>query len=168
VPGADRVAAALRRAHPDLVYLNTGRTAATIDTVRTTQLRTVLDFQPDLVHITCGGNDLFLPDTGLDAVETNLDDLFGAVRACGARLSTLTLADAYPDRLREYRPRFAAFAGIVRRVAARHDAVLTELWDHPARLRPNWLSADRIHLTMAGHAVVAAEVIRALGRFAAE
>lgn len=167
-PWADRVAGALRVAHPELEYLNTGRATATIAQVREGQLQRVLDFAPDLVHINCGGNDLFAPEQDLDAVEDALDRLFADVRASGARLSTFTLADAYPDRLREFRSRFAAFAGIVRRVSARHDAIMAELWEHPARLRQDWLSADRIHLTMAGHAVVATEMIRVLGRSAAE
>ncbi|NNH69203.1 SGNH/GDSL hydrolase family protein [Nocardia uniformis] len=160
----DRLARALRSAHPDLEYLNTGVMGATIAQVRDTQLRQVLEFAPDLVHISCGGNDLFLPDADLARVESDLDELCAALAADGARLSMFTLADAFFDRLRSLRPRFVAFADIVRRVAGRHDAILTEFWEHPARLREDWLSADRIHLTMAGQAVVAAELLKSLGR----
>lgn len=162
----DRLARALRSAHPDLAYLNTGVMGATIPQVHDTQLSRVLDFGPDLVHLSCGGNDLFAPDADLATVEQNLDDLCAALTASGAQLSLFTLADAFTDRLRSLRPRFVAFADITRRVAARHNAVLTEFWDHPARLRRDWLSADRIHLTMAGQAVVATELTKSLARHA--
>ena len=162
VPWADRLAATLTAVHPDLAYINTGKIGATIGQVHDEQLRAVLDFGTDLVHVSCGGNDLFLHDADLLEVERGLDELCAAATADGARLSMFTLADAFTGRLRPFRPRFVEYAAIVRRVAARHDAILTELWDHPARLRRNWLSADHIHLTMAGHAVVATEVTRSL------
>ncbi len=38
--------------------------------------------------------------------------------------------------------------------ATRYDAVLVELRDHPLRLRPDVMSADLIHFTMSGHAVL--------------
>ncbi|WP_020104869.1 SGNH/GDSL hydrolase family protein [Nocardia sp. 348MFTsu5.1] len=165
VPWSDRLAATMKSVHPDLAYINTGKIGATIGQVHDEQLRAVLDFRPDLVHVSCGGNDLFLHDTDLVSVERDLDDLCAAVAADGAQLSMFTLADAFTGHLRPLRPTFMAFADIVRRVAADHDAILTEFWDHPARLRRNWLSADHIHLTMAGHAVVATEVTKSLAAF---
>ncbi|AYF75724.1 SGNH/GDSL hydrolase family protein [Nocardia yunnanensis] len=167
VPWADRVARWLLAAHPRTDYLNTGRTGALLSEVLATQLPALDAFAPDLVHISCGGNDLLLRDAALPAVEAALDELCGRVAATGARLSLFTLTDSFTGRMAPLRPRFAEFADAVRRVAHRHDAILTEFWDHPARLRPGWLSADLIHLTMAGHAVVAADITRNLARHAA-
>ncbi|MCX4093917.1 SGNH/GDSL hydrolase family protein [Nocardia sp. alder85J] len=164
VSWADRVARGLRAAHPATAYLNTGRMGAVIAEVREQQLGDLTAFRPDLVHICCGGNDLFLRGVDPAKVEADLDDLCERVAATGARLSMFTLADAFTGRMAPLRPLFAGFAEAVRRTAQRHDAVLTEFWDHPARLRESWLSADRVHLTMAGHAVVAAEVARSLAR----
>lgn len=164
VPWADRLAATMTATHPDFAYLNTGKIGATIGQVRAEQARSALDFEPDLVHISCGGNDLFLFDADPRSVERDLEELCTTIATSGAQLSMFTLADAFTGRLRALRPRFIAFAEVVRRVAARHDAILTDLWDHPARFRQNWLSQDHIHLTMAGHAVVASEVIRSLAQ----
>ncbi|WP_307188374.1 SGNH/GDSL hydrolase family protein [Nocardia acidivorans] len=166
LPWPDRLARWLRAAHPDTDYLNTGRMGATIPEVRAEQLAALGDFRPDLVHVTCGGNDLMRRDADIVAVERDLDALCERVAATGARLSMFTLADAFTGPLLPLRPRFAAFAESVRRVAARHDAILTEFWSHPARLRQDWLSADHIHLTMAGQAVVAAELAKSLARHA--
>ncbi|WP_306361915.1 SGNH/GDSL hydrolase family protein [Nocardia sp. CC227C] len=164
LPWPERLARALRAAHPEAEYLNTGVMGATIREVRDGQLRRVLDFGPDLVHVSCGGNDLFRPDADPATMESDLDELCAALAATGARLSLFTLADAFTGRLRPLRPRFAAFTEITRRVAARHGAIVTEFWEHPARLRPDWLSADRIHLTMAGQAVVATEIATTFAR----
>lgn len=164
VSWADRLGRWLRTAHPDAAYLNTGVVGAVIADVRARQLPTLEQFGPDLVMVTCGGNDLFLRDARPLTVEADLDDLCASVAATGARLALFTLADAHVGRFAPLRPRFADFAQSVRRIAHRRDAILTEFWDHPARLRPDWLSADQIHLTMAGHAVVAAELAKSLAR----
>ncbi|WP_067538622.1 SGNH/GDSL hydrolase family protein [Nocardia crassostreae] len=160
IPWGHRLARWLTAAHPDAVYHNTGRMGATIPEVAAEQFAPLVDFQPDLVHVTCGGNDLFRKNADLALVERDLDELCAAVAATGARLSLFTLADASTGPLLPLRPLFEAFTGSVRRVAARHDAILTEFWYHPARLRPDWLRADRIHLTMAGQAAVAAEMAK--------
>ncbi|MFI7666028.1 SGNH/GDSL hydrolase family protein [Nocardia sp. NPDC049526] len=163
---ADRVAAVLTAANPALAYLNTGRIGATSAQVRADQLPRVLEFAPDLVHISCGGNDLFTPGGNLDELRTNLDAIFGTLARSGAQMSTFTLADVWEaERMAPMRPmrdRMAALNDITRELATRYDAVLVELWDHPLRLRPDVMSADLIHFTMSGHAVVATEMVRAL------
>ncbi|MEE2032434.1 SGNH/GDSL hydrolase family protein [Rhodococcus chondri] len=162
-PWADRVAAALRTVHPDLDYLNTGRMGATSGRVVETQLSTVLEFGPDLIHITCGSNDLWSPEADLRRTADNLELLFSAAYDSGATVTTLTLADAFvgEDMLR-MRDGVIAVNELVRNLAAKYGAVLLDLWNHPLRLRPELLSADRIHFTMNGHAVLASEMVRAL------
>nr|WP_067822547.1 SGNH/GDSL hydrolase family protein [Nocardia inohanensis] len=166
LPWADRVAHLLAAAHPGTAYLNTGKVGALIEQVRTEQLGALREFEPDLVHISCGGNDLFRRGANLASVERELDELCARAAGTGARLSMFTLADAFRGKLVPLRPLFEGFAGVVRRVATRHDAILTEFWAHPAGQRPDWLSADQIHLTMAGHAVVATEIVKTLAQHA--
>lgn len=163
---ADRLAAVLRAVRPGLAYLNTGRIGATTTQVRDEQLQRVLDFEPDLVHVSCGGNDLFLPGGDVDEMRANLDGLFAAVSRGGAQVSTFTLADVWDvERMAPMRPmreRMAVLNDIIREVADRYDAVLVDFWEHPLRLRPQLMSADLIHFTTSGHAVVATEMVRAL------
>lgn len=167
-PWADRVAAALKPTQPDLAYLNTGRMGATSAQVLDEQLQTVLDFGPDLVHITFGANDLWMPDADADAMAHNLETAFGAVHRSGAQISTLALADVFVGRrMQPMRERIAHLNYVTRTLAARYDAVLVDMWEHPLRLRPDLMSADRIHFAMSGHAVLATEVIRALHERAA-
>ncbi|WP_037176065.1 SGNH/GDSL hydrolase family protein [Rhodococcus sp. UNC363MFTsu5.1] len=160
---ADRVAAGLKAARPDVSYLNTGRMGATSAQVLDEQLQTVLDFEPDLVHITFGGNDLWLPDADLDAMARNLETAFAAVQRSGAQISTIALADVFIDRrMQPMRDRISHLNDVTRGLAAKYDAVLVDLWEHPLRLRPDLMSADQIHFTMSGYAVVASEMVRAL------
>lgn len=163
---ADRVAAVLAEARPGLAYLNTGRIGATSDQVLAEQLPAVLEFRPDLVHLTCGGNDLFLAGGDLTQLRTNLDTLFGTLARTGAQVVTFTLADVWQvERMAPMRPmrdRMAALNDLVRELAARYDALLLELWDHPLRLREDLMSADLIHFSMSGHAVLASDMVRML------
>lgn len=168
---AGRVAGALRAAHPGTAYLNTGLRGATSAQVRAEQLGAVLDFAPDLVHITCGGNDLFLAGAGLDSVRANLEAMYAALARTGAQLSAFTVADVWDgDRMAPMRPMrapMAALNDIIRDLAARYDAVLVDFWEHPLRLRTDLMSDDLIHFAASGHAVVATEVVRALAQRAA-
>ncbi|WP_238847205.1 SGNH/GDSL hydrolase family protein [Nocardia arthritidis] len=165
---ADRVADILTSIEPAVAYRNTGRQGATSAQVVAEQLDEIIEFRPDLVHIVCGGNDLFTGHGSIAALRTNLDTLFGALARTGAQLSTFTMADVWDlERMAPMRPMRAPMARVnevIRATAARYDAVLVDFWDHPLRLRPDLMSADLIHFTASGHAVVAAEVIRALGR----
>ncbi|GAA5094392.1 SGNH/GDSL hydrolase family protein [Nocardia iowensis] len=163
IPWADRVAAALRRVQPDLAYLNTGRLGAVTGEVVATQLDPVLRFEPDLVHVNCGANDLLQPEPDVRAIRANLDTICTAIGEIGARITMFTFVDV---KIRPRRPalraRLQALIDLTDDVAACYDAILVDVSEHPARLRSNLLSADRMHFSMAGHAVLAAEMIKAL------
>ncbi|MFF0545859.1 SGNH/GDSL hydrolase family protein [Nocardia thailandica] len=165
---ADRVAATLSATSPATEYRNVARVGATSTQVRAHQLPGILDFAPDLVHVGCGGNDLFEAGGDPDRLRDNLSAMFAALAATGAQLMTFTVADVWEvERMAPMRPmreRMATMNEVIRAVAADYDAVLTEFWDHPVRTRPTLMSADLIHFTTSGHAVVATEVIRSLGR----
>ena len=59
---ADRVADILRRVHPDLAYLNTAEIGVTTARTLATQADRMIAFDPDLIHVPCGANDLFHPE----------------------------------------------------------------------------------------------------------
>ncbi|PKV77217.1 SGNH/GDSL hydrolase family protein [Nocardia fluminea] len=163
---ADRVAAALTAVNPALVYRNTGRIGATSDQVLDRQLAETVEFAPDLVHLSCGGNDLFTAGGDVDRLHRNLSTILTALAATGAQLSLFTVADVWSVErmapMRAMRPQMIALNEVVRAVAAEFGAVLTEFWNHPLRSRPELMSVDLIHFTTSGHAVVASEVVRSL------
>ncbi|TCJ93630.1 SGNH/GDSL hydrolase family protein [Nocardia alba] len=163
---ADRVAAHLTSVNPALAYRNTGRIGATSEQVIDRQLADILEFAPDLVHLSCGGNDLFTAGVDIDRLHENLTTILTALAATDAQLSIFTVADVWSVErmapMRPMRPQMIALNEVVRAVAAEFDAVLTEFWDHPLRNRPELMSADLIHFTTSGHAVVASEMVTSL------
>ncbi|WP_410875038.1 SGNH/GDSL hydrolase family protein [Nocardia sp. A7] len=163
---ADRVAADLTAVNPTLAYRNTGRIGATSGQVIDRQLAEILDFAPDLVHLSCGGNDLFTAGGDVDRLSENLSIILTALAATGAQLSIFTMADVWSVErmapMRAMRPRMIALNEVLRAVAAEFGAALTELWNHPLRSRPELMSADLIHFTTSGQAVLASEVVKSL------
>ncbi|GAA2117197.1 hypothetical protein GCM10009759_63380 [Kitasatospora saccharophila] len=160
----ERVATALRGGAPDLAYLNTGVVGLRTREVRETQLERVLEFRPDLVNVAAGGNDLFSPSPDLDAAEENLEAVYAALTGQGAHVFAFTVCDvfeAFPE-FAELRLLVSRLNDRIRAVAARHGATLVEMWDHPVRTSPTLMSADGMHFSMEGHAVLAGEIIRAL------
>ncbi|MBF6175877.1 SGNH/GDSL hydrolase family protein [Nocardia blacklockiae] len=162
---APRVLQVLRQAVGEVEFLNTGRINATTRQVLDEQLDAALAFGPDLLYIACGGNDLWTDNPDYAAAEDNLNRICAAGQAIGARLATMTIADAVPEHIPALRPfhaRLDELNKVIRRVAERYDAILVDLWWHPVGHRPTVMSADNIHFNISGHAVVAAEVVKAL------
>jgi lysophospholipase L1-like esterase len=167
---ADRTAEALHRVAPGLAYVNLGERGLTTAQVRARQADRAAAFAPDLVAVVCGGNDLLLPGFSPTAVAAEMDLLFGRFAAPGTTLFAFALANvatAVPElRGGPLEEGVAALNGIVRKTAAGHGAVLVEMYDHPAVGDRDLYSADLVHASARGHAVIAAATARALSRAA--
>jgi EmrB/QacA subfamily drug resistance transporter len=166
---ADRVAE-----HLDGEYLNLGKRNLLAAEVRATQLERALAFAPDLAAVLCGGNDLMRNDYDLEAVERDVDAIVAALRAAGSDVIMfapfdMSQTELVPD---EYKPTWRSLiermSTLAERVARRHGALLIDFRAHPAGADPSIYSTDRIHLNARGHAICAAQTLRALQRRAAE
>ncbi|WP_433516560.1 SGNH/GDSL hydrolase family protein [Nonomuraea sp. CA-143628] len=160
---ADRVAEVLRRVQPELAYLNLAQVGATTADTLAGQVERMVAFGPDLVHVPCGANDLFRAEPDFAAIERGLRRLFEAAVGTGARVTVFTLGKAFVvPKFRDWGDRVRAVNAITRRLAVEHGVVLVDMWDHPVNERPDLLSADRIHFSTSGQAVMAAEVVKRL------
>ena len=166
---ADRVAEAFTGTDTDFTYLNTGKMFSTIGEVIDHQLPIVRAFEPDLAVVICGANDILNRDIDTAAVAARLDTLFAELRSTGAQICTFTLTDTFGGRrkLAAVRDQLIELNDILRRTATRYDGVTVDLWEHPAGSRRDWLSADRMHPSMSGQAVIATEIIYTLSRLSA-
>lgn len=159
----DRIVAAL-----GAEQVNLGKRDLRAAEIRASQLDAALAARPDLVILSAGANDAMRRSFDPDAVEAELDAIVGPLRAVGADVLLIEFLDMAKSGLvpAEHLPRFDAWmrvlAGIVRSVAARHDALLVALRDHPASAEPAMYASDRIHLSTRGHAVVATETVKVL------
>jgi len=165
-PWPRRVATALRRARPELTYLNLGRRNLRAAQVREQQLDAALRFRPDLAAVVCGGNDLIAPDPDLGQVGEELQTLVQSLASAGATVvlfRMMNVGRAFPATTAGLTHRLDALNDRVAAIARDHDAVLVDLWNHEASGFIDAYSADRIHASMRGHAIIATEVIKSLG-----
>ncbi|MEU2506638.1 SGNH/GDSL hydrolase family protein [Streptomyces sp. NPDC007863] len=165
---ADRVAAGLRRANPQLEYRNFGVRDLPAAGIRATQLDPALEFEPDIAIVVAGGNDILGKRFDQDAVEAEQARIISALRARGCTVVTMGLFDntwtPYVDE--KYKPvmkaRLQQLSELTHAVARRLGALHVDLPSHPAGREPIF-ATDGLHLNTRGHAVVATEVIRRLG-----
>jgi lysophospholipase L1-like esterase len=166
---ADRVADVLRRVCPGLAYLNVAEVGATTARTAATQLEQMLEFGPDLVHVSCGANDLFRAEPDFASLERTLRKIFDVATGTGAQLTTFTLGRAFiVSRFPDWSDRVATLNAIIRQLAVDHGAVAVDMWDHPVNARPNLLSTDGIHFSMSGQAAMASEIVKGLARALAD
>ena len=166
---ADRVANSL---HTE--YLNLGRRNLLAGEVRETQLEPALAFAPDLAAVICGGNDLMRRDHDPVAVERDVDAIVATLRAAGSDVIMIAPFDMSRSELlpTEHKPTWRSLiermGALAERVARRHGAVLVDFRSHPAGPEPSIYSSDRIHLNARGHAICAAQTLRALEQYVAK
>jgi lysophospholipase L1-like esterase len=163
---AMRVAEALRAVQPELSYLNTGQVGAVTSEVIERQLQAALDFRPDLCVVVSGGNDLLTPDFSAEVLHGRLSALFRPLRQAGADVFTYALQDitaAYPDLAA-----FGLHAGlvklneVVRQAAASCGVSVIDMWGHPSQSDKDVYSADLMHASRRGHAIIAGVTVRHL------
>jgi lysophospholipase L1-like esterase len=153
---------------PDAEMLNLGRRFLLAREVREQQLAAALAFDPDLVIVSAGGNDMMRRDFDERALWAELSALVAPLRQAGADLLMHEYLDwigagMVPDAYREIAAAKAlAHTRVVRQIAGMHGAMLVEMRSHPADAEL-WAS-DRIHLNAHGHAIVGAESVRTMAR----
>ncbi|MEE4494962.1 SGNH/GDSL hydrolase family protein [Streptomyces sp. BE230] len=160
---SDRLADVLRCVRPDLEYLNTAEDGATTAQTLEKQMDHAQKFEPDLLHLPCGANDLVRRHPDFEEIEHKLRRMYELASQTGAQLTTFTLGRAYvisvfPD----WGERVARINDITRGLAAEYGAVVVDMWDHPVNERENLLSEDRIHFSTSGQAVMEAEMVKSL------
>jgi lysophospholipase L1-like esterase len=163
---ADLVAARLALdAGPDFGYANLAIRGRLLEQVVAEQLAPTLAMRPDLVSFAAGGNDVLRPRMDPRALMQRLDPVIGRLRDSGADVILFRFADVttHLPAPRIVGPRASALNDGARELADRHGAILIDLFaDETFRNRAMW-SADRLHLSPAGHRRVAGHVLTALG-----
>ncbi|MEV7095427.1 SGNH/GDSL hydrolase family protein [Amycolatopsis sp. NPDC051045] len=161
---ADRTAEQLAAREPEFRYANLAIRGKLLSQVLAEQLEPALAMEPDLVTLYAGGNDLMRPKVDIDGLMDSYETAVGRIRATGAWLVLFTGVDGVEDALfRRIRGRVAIYNEHVRGIAARHGALLVDLWAmRQLRDRRLW-APDRLHLNALGHAEVAIAVLDVLG-----
>ncbi|MEY9872084.1 lysophospholipase L1-like esterase [Streptacidiphilus sp. MAP12-33] len=161
---ADRLAETLAEREPGLRYANLAVRGRLAGQVRAEQLAPALALRPDLVSVVAGMNDLMRPRVDTAAVTAELEAMFAACTATGARVLTFTFPDigAIAPPARGLRPRLLDLNARIRAAAERHSVVVVDFFPQAATTDPRMWSADRLHASPLGHARIAAAAAHAL------
>lgn len=162
---ADLTAAALAELSPGFTYANLAIRGKKLSHIRDEQLAPALDLRPDLVMLAGGGNDLLRPSVDVSGLVAAFADIARPLAASG---STVLLFAGFDPReglpmSSRIRARAHEYNEGVRLVARELGTLLVDLWSIEPLYQPRMWSVDRLHLSSAGHAFVAAEVLRCLG-----
>jgi lysophospholipase L1-like esterase len=163
---ADLVAARLAvDAGPDFGYANLAIRGRLLDRVIDEQFAPTLAMKPDLVSFAAGGNDILRRKVTPARLIERIDPVIGELRGSGADVILFRFADmsAHLPGHRIVGPRAVALNDGARRLADQHGAYLVDLFADAAFRNPVMWSADRLHMSPAGHRRVAAHVLNTLG-----
>jgi lysophospholipase L1-like esterase len=163
---ADLVAARLAvGAGPDFGYANLAVRGKLLDQVVDDQLEPALAMRPGLVSFAAGGNDVLRPRIDAHTLIERIDPVIARLRAGGADVVLFRFADvtAHLPAQRIVGPRAAILNDGASELAVRHGAYVVDLFADDAFHHPQMWSADRLHMSSAGHRRVAAHVLTALG-----
>ena len=163
---ADLVAARLAvDSGPDFGYANLAIRGRLLNRVVAEQIEPTLAMKPDLVSFAAGGNDVLRARVDPVALVRGLDPVIGRLRAAGAHVILFRFADiaAQLPAPRLIGPRAAAINDGAKELADKYGAYLIDLFSDDGFHNPAIWSADRLHLSAAGHRRVAAHVLNALG-----
>jgi lysophospholipase L1-like esterase len=161
---ADRVAERLAALEPEFRYANLAIRGRLLGQVLSEQLEPALALDPDLITFCAGGNDLMRPKVDIDALADEYDKAVARLTESGATVVLFTGVDGVEDPIfRKIRGRAAIYNEHTRVIAARHGALVVDMWAmRQLRDRRLW-SADRLHLNALGHNEVAIAVLDLLG-----
>lgn len=160
---ADRLAEELHKGHQDFAYANLAIRGRLLQQILDEQLAPALALKPDLISISAGGNDLIRPGSDPDALAETLDAAVGQMSASGATVLLFNGPDIRDTPvLGLVRGRVAIYNENLRTVAARHDAVIADMWSLRELADPRMWDGDRLHFSPLGHHRIAIMALDAL------
>lgn len=154
--------------------LNVGTSGNTVRDLKARWQTDVIDLKPTWLSVMIGINDVWrqydqpnAPDHVLpDEYEATYDQVLAAVRPSLNGLILMTPYFVDRDREDPMRARMDEYGDIVRRLAAKHDAVLVdtqaafdEVLTHQHAMNLAW---DRVHVNQPGHMVIARALLKAI------
>ncbi|WP_222836608.1 SGNH/GDSL hydrolase family protein [Jongsikchunia kroppenstedtii] len=161
---ADRLRLALAAATTDFEAVNLATPFLRAREIREQQVAAAVAFEPDVVLITAGGNDAFLPFDSW-ALRDDLTMLLGPLAAAGARVLTVGLFDlprsglVPAEHAGAMAARFDELDDLTAAITADLGGIHIDTHRHPLGADPDIYSSDRIHGNARGHAVAFAAIV---------
>jgi lysophospholipase L1-like esterase len=161
---ADALAVAAREVGEEFRYANLAIRGRLLRSILDQQVGPALDMRPDLVTVYAGGNDILRPKVDIDALVQRYDEAVAALVAGGAHVVLFTAFDlGFAPVFRHLRGRVATYNELVREVADVRGATLVDYWRMRDYRDPRLWDVDRLHMSIAGHQLMAVRVLDVLG-----
>lgn len=163
----DRFAALLSNSpvsSQNLMYANRAVRGKLLHQIIDEQLPFVLDTKPDFVSFVAGGNDCMRPGAHVDDLAAAMENAVVALRREGIQVlmgNGYDTAAATPV-IRALRSRVAIYNAHLWTISQRHGCYMLDLWGARRLYRESMWAADRIHLSAAGHTLVAERALSTL------
>ncbi|WP_028266557.1 SGNH/GDSL hydrolase family protein [Arthrobacter sp. MA-N2] len=160
---ADRVAEELSAGHEDFAYANLAIRGRLLHQILDEQVGPALALKPDLITVNAGGNDLIFHRSDPDKLAARMDAGVELLASTGATVVLFAGPDwgATPV-LGRTRTKVAIFNENLRTIAARHDAVIADLWALRQLTHPRMWDPDRLHFSPLGQHTIAIMVLDTL------
>ncbi len=161
---ADRVAEVLATGTDDFAYANLAIRGRLLRQIMDEQVEPALQLRPDLITISGGGNDIIRPNTDPDEIASRLEVAVARLRSDDATVVVFNGPDiGMTPVLNRSRGKIAIFNENVRALAARHDAIVADMWALRELKDPRMWAPDRLHFSPIGHNTIARMVLQSLG-----
>lgn len=161
---ADRVAKQLAKQDPGWRYANLAVRSKRLDQIVEDQLEPAVAMGPTLISFYAGGNDILEIRQDMSSLMKRYEAAVQRLAATGARLVLFTGFDVMlPPVLEHMKRRNWLYNEAVRDIARRYNALLVDHWAFEVYQDPRLWDSDRLHMSPAGHRLMAGKVLDVLG-----
>lgn len=165
---ADLLADRLAAGAAGFRYANLAVRGKLIGQIVEEQVPVAAAMRADVVTLVGGLNDTLRPKVDMARVRGLLEEAVETLAPACGQLVLMRSPGRQGPVLDKFRPRMEALFTIIDELAAKHGAVVVDLYGSRALADPRLWGVDRLHLTAEGHRRVAEAVWQALGLGAEE
>ncbi|MFE9465834.1 SGNH/GDSL hydrolase family protein [Streptomyces virginiae] len=160
---ADLLAARLAAREPAFRYANLAVRGKLIGQIAQDQVPVAAAMGADVVTLVGGLNDALRPKVDMGRVRDHLESSVELLAPSCKKLVLMRSPGRNGPVMERFRPRMEQLFATIDELAARHGALVVDLYGAPVLADPRMWDVDRLHLTPDGHRRVAEAVWQTLG-----
>ncbi|MEU9329271.1 SGNH/GDSL hydrolase family protein [Streptomyces canus] len=160
---ADLLAGRMAAVTPGFRYANLAVRGKLIQQIVDEQVDVAAAMQADVITLVGGLNDTLRPKCDMVRVRDLLTEAVERLAPSCKQLVLMRSPGRQGPVLERFRPRMEELFTVVEELAARHGAVVVDLYGAPSLSDPRLWDVDRLHLSAEGHRRVAEAVWQTLG-----
>ncbi|WP_405522327.1 SGNH/GDSL hydrolase family protein [Streptomyces canus] len=160
---ADLLAGRMAAVTPGFRYANLAVRGKLIQQIVEEQIDVAAAMQADVITLVGGLNDTLRPKCDMVRVRDLLTEAVERLAPSCKQLVLMRSPGRQGPVLERFRPRMEELFTVVDELAARHGAVVVDLYGAPSLSDPRLWDVDRLHLSAEGHRRVAEAVWQTLG-----